>query len=307
MINLCELTGRDKDHLIQKCLPIEQLKGTLKFPLLCSEKLDGVFCLARYNPLYERPNESTELVTIYSRTGEVYKSMEHLKGELLELLMESDSDYLIFEAYTEGVKQNVISGWCRDTKNQHPELKAYVHDCLSDQEFTGEGSQTYEERLEYLQVAFERTNTNNCFLVKQFLVYNQEQIDKAAIAVWSRDGEGLVLRDPNAPWCPGKRNATMLKVKKGVSYDLKVVALEEGKGKYTGMLGKLVCRWRDGETIKVGSGLTDKQRKEWWNEFNYDAIVGKIVQIDAMKESAKGKLREPRFKGIRHDKTEGDF
>lgn len=73
------------------------------------------------------------------------------------------------------------------------------------------------------------------------------------------------------------------------------------------MTGALVCQFRDGKEVVVGTGLTDAQRKRWWSEFFYDEVVGKIVQIDAMTESTKGVLREPRFKGIRHDKTEGDF
>lgn len=303
-VDLCKLTGRDKEHLIQKCLPIEKVKTPLKFPLLASEKLDGVFCIARYNPTYENPSEK---VTIYSRTGEIYKSMEHLKGDLLNILRHTKTDYIIFEAYCRGVEQSVISGWCRDTKGQHKELKGYMHDSLSEDEFTGELDTSFLNRYAALEDASYERTTLTLILVEQKFVHSQAEVDALAMAVWSRDGEGLVLRDPSAHYMPGKRNATMLKVKKGVSYDLKVIGLEEGKGKYKGYCGKLICRWRSGEVIKVGTGLTDKQRKDWWNEFNYDAIVGKIVQIDAMAESSKGKLREPRFKGIRYDKTEGDF
>lgn len=59
----------------------------------------------------------------------------------------------------------------------------------------------------------------------------------------------------------------MLKVKKGISYDLKVLSLQEGTGKYKGMAGALVCQFRDDKTITVGTGLTDDQRKRWWSEF----------------------------------------
>lgn len=303
-VNLCKLTGRDKDHLIQKCLPIQKAKTPLKFPMYASEKLDGVFCLARYNPSYEEPDER---VTIFSRTGEIYTSMEHLKVDLLDIMMESDSDYLIFEAYSVGIKQSTISGWCRDTKKQHLELKAYIHDCLSTEEFMGSSEFSFADRYSHLLLGFGRALPRDCIRVKQTMVYSQEEIDNLAMLVWSRGGEGLVLRDPDAPYQPGKRNDSVLKVKKIVSYDLKVIALEEGKGKYKGMLGKLVCRWRNGETIKVGSGLNDRQRADWWSDFGYEDIVGKIVQIDAMAESSKGKLREPIFKGIRFDKTEGDY
>ena len=303
--DLCKLTGRDKSHLVQLCLPIEKAKTRLKFPMLASEKLDGVFCLARYNPDYECPSEK---VTIYSRTGEVYTSMEHLKEELCTLMKITGSDYIIFEAYYPFIPQPIISGWCRDTKEQHPELRAYVHDCLSIDEFNGEFNTPYEKRVEILMAPFIiNRDFRRVFPISQTFVYDEDQLWKLADDVWARGGEGLVLREPTAPYCPGKRNYTMLKVKKGVSYDLKVVALEEGKGKYKNMVGKLVCRWKNGDVIKVGSGLTDEQRKRWWTEFAYDEIVNKVVQIDAMAESSKGKLREPIFKGIRHDKLKGDY
>ena len=45
--DICDLVGRDKKHLVQLCLPFEKLKPKeLKYPLLVSEKMDGVFAFA---------------------------------------------------------------------------------------------------------------------------------------------------------------------------------------------------------------------------------------------------------------------
>lgn len=302
--DLCKLTGRDKNRLVQLCQPLRNLKTPLKFPLLASEKLDGVFCLARYNPDYENPDEK---VTIYSRTGEVYTSMEHLKEDLRRMLYQTGTDFIIFEAYVKGVSQPTISGWCRDTKNQHLELKAFMHDCLSLDEFNGKLDTPYIERLSFLEEEMENGCYPNLYVCYTWWINTPADLERNTRKILADGGEGIVLREPDAPYCPGKRNATMIKVKQGVSFDLKVVVLEEGKGKYKGMVGKLICRWKNGESIKVGSGLNDTQRKDWWTEFAYDDIVGKIVQIDAMAVSSKGKLREPIFKGIRYDKTEGDY
>lgn len=54
---------RDKSHLIQLCLPREKMnnKKTPRFPLMYSEKLDGVFCFALCD---------LTSVHIFSRTGE---------------------------------------------------------------------------------------------------------------------------------------------------------------------------------------------------------------------------------------------
>lgn len=292
---------RDKSHLVQLCLPREKMnnKKTPQFPLMYSEKLDGVFCFAVCD---------TTSVHIFSRTGEEYLSLEHLKPELYDIATTLCTDVIIFEGYAKGVPQPTISGWCRDTKNQHYEVGAYVHDALSLDEFFGTCEiRTYEERSKDLERIGFWQCYHHTFLVPQYYADTWSDIDKAANRVWNAGGEGLVVRDPQAGYYPGKRNETMLKVKKGISYDLKVLSLQEGTGKYKGMTGALVCQFRDGKTVTVGTGLTDDQRKRWWSDFFYDEIIGKIVQIDAMAESTKGVLREPRFKGIRHDKTEGDF
>lgn len=292
---------RDKSHLVQLCLPREKMntKKTPQFPLMYSEKLDGVFCFALCD---------LTSVHIFSRTGEEYLSLEHLKPELYDISKTLGTDIIIFEGYAKGVPQPTISGWCRDTKAQHYEVGAYVHDALSLDEFWGTcEARPYEERSQELNRIEFWQSYHHTFLVPQFFAYTWSEIDKAAERVWNAGGEGLVVRDPSVGYLPGKRNETMMKVKKDISYDLKVLSLQEGTGKYTGMVGALVCQFRDGKEVIVGTGLTDAQRKRWWSEFFYDEVVGKIVQIDAMSESTKGVLREPRFKGIRLDKTEGDF
>lgn len=140
--------------------------------------------------------------------------------------------------------------------------------------------------------------------VNHVKVNSLEEASTLSEEVWQRGGEGIILNEIDALYQPGKRNASMIKIKQGISYDLQVTHVYVGKGKYTGTLGGLICRYKDGKEIKV-SGMTDAQRKAWWS--NPQLIIGKIVQIDAMSESSKGLLREPRFKGIRFDKEEADF
>ena len=52
--------------------------------------------------------------------------------------------------------------------------------------------------------------------------------------------------------------------------------------------------------------MTDYQRKVWWQS-NGVEIIGRIVEIKAMKKLKDGQYREPRFKAIRHDKTVNDI
>ncbi len=296
--DICKLVGRDKHHLVQLCLPIEKLKGTIKFPVLASEKLDGVFAFAYVT--------GTDCF-IYSRTGEEYLSLNHLKAELWELAQMSQCEVIIFEAYAPGVPQPTISGWCRDTKEQHLEVDAYIHDILPFEDFkNGYAELPFIDRAAHLRWSYQRIAASHLHLIEQREIYNYVALTNMAEAVWAEGGEGVVVRGSYTNYEPGKRNASMLKIKKGVSYDLIVMAVEEGTGKYQNAVGKLVCHDRNGKVVKVGSGLTDEQRRTWWSPFGYDEIVGKIVQVDAMAISSKGILREPRFKGIRHDKKEVD-
>ena len=276
--DVCKLVGRDKHHLVKLCLPYEKLKCTLKFPVLASEKLDGVFAFA-----ISLDNECH----ILSRTGEEYTSLEHLKEPLLALSKEIQCEVIIFEAYAKGVPQPTISGWCRDTKKQHLEVEAYIHDAMPLGEFAGTGfAESYYVRAEYLRLHM--VQNPYLHLVEQRHITNEKALFAMAESIWAAGGEGVVARPEFAGYYPGKRNQYMVKLKKGVSFDLKVVALEEGTGKYKGCTGKLVCQDRNGKKIKVGSGLNDEQRRTWWSPFGYDCIIGKIVQIDAMAVSTKG-------------------
>ena len=85
-------------------------------------------------------------------------------------------------------------------------------------------------------------------------------------------------------------------------------AIEEGTGKYVGMLGALICDYKD-NVVRVGSGLTDKQRKEiWQNRFKYLDTIVEISYFEETKDSTgKKSLRFPTFKDFRPDKTEPNY
>lgn len=126
--------------------------------------------------------------------------------------------------------------------------------------------------------------------------------DLAAEAVAAGRYDGIILRDPAGPWVQGARDHRIIKVKPHLTLDLTVVDVEEGKGKYSGMLGKLIVNYK-GKRVGV-SGMSDAERREWWA--NPGTVIGQVAEVVAMSESTNGSLREPRFRGIRTDSVPED-
>lgn len=303
-MNIVEASGRDKKKLVQLALDRDKAKPV--FPMFWSEKLDGCYCIA-----WKQANADiykAGKVGIFSRTGERYTSMRHIEDELNCIM--KHNELVIFEAWCPDTVQSTISGWCREQKEQRPLLQAVCHDLITIDEFVNGGTVPYNERyiklMERIGVICEHVS-----LVKQVRVDSMELALTLCEDVWKKGGEGGVLRSIDGLYggadgkCFGtKRSSDIIKIKKGVSFDLRVIGVYEGTGKYKGNLGGLECAWKDGGVINI-SGMTDAERGFWWSMPH--TIIGKVVQVDAMCLSSKGLLREPRFKGVRTDKTEGDF
>ena len=118
--------------------------------------------------------------------------------------------------------------------------------------------------------------------------------------------EGIILKDGSGVW-EDKRAKHQIKFKGELECDLKIVAVEEGTGKYEGQLGAIVCESADGVIkVNVGSGFNDLHRKTLKEE----DLLGKIV---AIKYNARIKnkfgdesLFLPIFVEVREDKTDAD-
>jgi hypothetical protein len=117
--------------------------------------------------------------------------------------------------------------------------------------------------------------------------------------------EGIILKDLNGPW-EDKRAKHQIKFKGELECDLKIVGLQEGTGKYAGMLGAVLCESADGIVkTSVGSGFSDDQRKTLGPE-----IIGKVMAIKynmrIRNKQGEESLFLPIVLEIREDKTVAD-
>jgi DNA ligase-1 len=98
-------------------------------------------------------------------------------------------------------------------------------------------------------------------------------------------GEGVILKNPDAPYYAGKRKAnTWFKVKAFETVDAQITGFSMGQGKYTGMIGAIEYRTEDGTRGRC-SGMDDSMRIKLstspgeylgkWFEMRYFGRVGR--------------------------------
>lgn len=113
------------------------------------------------------------------------------------------------------------------------------------------------------------------------LVKGMHEVDPIVVKIWARGGEGVMLNTVSGLY-EIKRSKQLLKVKHTEEYVLQVTNVLEGTGKFEDMMGALVVDY-NGNTLGVGSGFTDAQRKQIWN--NKEEYIGKFIEIDTFGES----------------------
>jgi DNA ligase-1 len=159
-------------------------------------------------------------------------------------------------------------------------------------------------------------------------VRDAQHIEELFDAARARANEGLVVKDPQSIYTPGRRGKSWLKYKKALAtLDCVVTAAEYGHGKRRGVMSDVTFAVRrDGELVNIGkayTGLTDAEIATL-TEFFLKTTISKhgpvhvvepklVLEIafDRIQESARHKsgyaMRFPRIVRIRDDKTIGEI
>ncbi len=153
-------------------------------------------------------------------------------------------------------------------------------------------------------------------------------VDELFDAARARANEGLVVKDPQSFYTPGRRGKSWLKYKKALAtLDCVVTYAQYGHGKRKAVLSDLTFAVsRDGELVSIGkaySGLTDVEIASLTEHFQRTTIerfgsthkvIPEIVleiAFDRIQESQRHKsgyaLRFPRIARIRDDKSVGQI
>ncbi len=185
-------------------------------------------------------------------------------------------------------------------------------------------------RLEALSLP-DRTG-ERILLSHQASARSAEEVDRHFDDARERHNEGLMIKDPDSTYQPGRRGMGWLKLKKALAtLDCVVVGVEWGHGKRRGVLSDYTFAVRDSDepeatllTIgKAYTGLTDAEIAEMTERFHaitlkdfgrYRTVVPEVVveiAFDRIMRSSRHRsgfaMRFPRIVRIRDDKTPSEI
>ena len=141
----------------------------------------------------------------------------------------------------------------------------------------------------------------NVRLVEQRRVTSEQELLAYRDEVVARGGEGVILKDNNAPYF-FDRHIAWRKVVPMRTFDLKVLRVVEGAGKHKGRLGALVGETMDGRAVQVsaGTGFVDALREALWAV--RDALPGMVFEVQA-RVSDVAVARHPVYRRFRTEKV----
>lgn len=151
---------------------------------------------------------------------------------------------------------------------------------------------SFTERIAAMKGSIEQANVPWLKLVAQYRIADRKTLKARLREVVREGGEGLMLHRADAPWQTG-RTDVLLKLKLHQDAEAKVVAHLPGKGKYEGMCGALLVETADGRRFRLGSGLSDAERRS-------PPPVGSMVTYRYRGHTVSGLPRFASFLRIRH-------
>ncbi|MEA3553066.1 MAG: DNA ligase [Campylobacterota bacterium] len=128
-------------------------------------------------------------------------------------------------------------------------------------------------------------------ILPQINIKSKNHLNNFLKEVESKDGEGVVVRDPNALYI-NKRTSKALKIKTFKDTECKVIGYTDGKGKFKGLVGAIICQLPNGIKFKIGSGLKHQDRIT-------PPKIGSIITFKYQEFTKYGKPRFPVFLRIR--------
>ncbi len=155
------------------------------------------------------------------------------------------------------------------------------------------GAGTFAQRAKRINEIVKQAHIPHLKAVVQMRVKDEAALKLKLNEMAAAGAEGLMLHRADALYVTG-RSDVLLKLKLQLDAEAKVMGYTAGRGKYTGQVGALVLETPEGVRFKLGSGLSDAQRKN-------PPKIGSLVTYTYRDKTANGKPRFASFLRVRNE------
>lgn len=236
---------------------VPQCKGTDSDTLKTKPNTIGWFFSTKYDGQYAQIHIMKDHVKFFTSSGKEYRNLF-----LEKILLDNFDAGYIFEAEYLGTGEGKLGGRndaaCVTTLRTQfakgeigsAEHKIMIFDMITDETFANR-----EFRLNRFWQFLPKNDYVH--IVKHQLVKADASPEELAAALCEAGWEGIYIKHPDHKYLPGKRVKNALKYKMKNKGRAKIVGVEEGTGKYEGMIGAFICENINGLRFNVGSGLDD--------------------------------------------------
>lgn len=267
----------------------------VRYPILASTKYDGVRVIAFVN--------NRGGVTLKTRQGKILQ-VDSLKNQMSQQIPGVYDGELVSGNGKQAGRTTITGQVNKCLKGTATDIDNYTF-CIFDYIpleawARRQCTWTYAQRHSTLKGMIPTTNV---LVADQVRIDNPEQVEELYQGHINDGYEGLILRSEDDPYL-WTRSATLIKKKATNECTLGCYEVQEGQGKYQGMIGALLCAGNvHGKQVrvKVGSGLSDFDReglRAYYVGSDIEVLYNDIVRAEGASHFS---LFLPRFKRVARD------
>lgn len=270
-------------------------KPDISYPYMMSLKEDGWYSSIEFIP--EKGYQH-----ILSSAGREIPSLAHTT-ELFNLSLNFKLPHtIIMESVIPGIDFHEMNGLFNRTKNILPLKQTVfkVHDIV----FPEKPDLSALERYELLKTFKSHLEKTGQIILQPLLgiAHEPNVWFQEANKAWEMGEEGIVLKRIGDIYKPGKRDASLMKIKLEKTFDLLCIRMYKTMGEKGNENLNLDLKNLRGIIVSVRIGKHSDIAS-----FELNSPVGKVIEIKCMCDLPDGSYREPRFSRVRFDKKSSDI
>ena len=266
-----ESIPEDKPMMPMLALTHDKHGHKIKYPAYIQPKLDGIRCFVHVDG---------ESVTLKSRTGKEFTSLDHIADavrELVSVMGKSVGSFILDgELYNHQFKedfQGLVSAIKRDKPSENTHLvEFHCYDYVAE-------SRDFEDRIQELYHMDQwLSEVTTIQIVQTFCVENLDEVVEQN-SLWLEDGyEGSMIRNAKGGYQPNRRSPDLQKYKSFMDAEFEIVGAVENKGKMEGQC-TFTCVTEDGTEFGCKPMGDESQREQYWTDFQAGKLTGKMLTV----------------------------